>query len=120
VHVKEISLKMDKSEVISGELVGGKIHIGYTGRFDSIVINSQIENTSDIFSFVEIDEKKTNYQYARISILKSELKNNDIEFTVTTNHIPASPSVNAKFRVSVIQEHKEIASDVAYVKVIKY
>jgi hypothetical protein len=120
MHVKEISLKLDKSEVISGELVRGKIHIGYTGRFDSIVINSQIENTSDIFSFVEIDEKKTNYQYARISILKSELKNSNIEFTVTTNHIPASPSVKAKFRVSVIQEHKEIASDVAYVKVIKY
>lgn len=119
MDVKEISLKLDKNEVKAGELVRGKIHISFKGRFDTIVINSQIEDSSDIFTFVEIDEKKTNYQYARISILKSELKNSDIEFTVTTNHIPIDLSVNAKFRVSLIQEHKEIASDIAYLSVLK-
>ena len=119
MDVKEISLKLDKNEVIAGEPVKGKIYIGFKGRFDTIVINSQIENTSDIFSFVEIDGNKTNYQYARISILKSELKNSNIDFIVTTKHIPVNLSVNAKFRVSLIQEHKEIASDIAYLSLLK-
>ena len=42
-----------------------------------------------------------------------------LEFIATTKHVPASKFSNAKFRVTIIQEHKEIASDVTYIKIIK-
>ncbi len=40
--------------------------------------------------------------------------------TATTNHVPAEGEYSkVKFRVSIIQEHKEVASDIAYTKIIK-
>ena len=44
----DIVIIFDKNEVKSKEELNGIIKITYPGRFDSIVINSQIENTSDI------------------------------------------------------------------------
>ena len=113
----DIVISFDKTEVKSREEVNGVIKIGYSGRFDSIVINSQIENSNDIFTFTKIDDKKINHSYARIPILKQDIKNaNEIKFAVITEHIPNVVS-NVKFRASIIQEHKEVANHVAYVKV---
>jgi hypothetical protein len=95
--------------------------INYSGRFDSVVINSQIENSSDVFSYTSINGKNVKHPYARLSIFKSELAGRDtIDFTATTNHVPAKGEhTNVKFRVSIIQEHKEVVSDVAYLRIIK-
>ena len=98
----------------------GKVIISYPGRFDSIVVNSQIENSSDVFSYIDLNGKKIKHPYARLSIFKSELAGrNIIDFIATTNHVPAGEYSNVKFRVSIIQEHKEVGSDVAYSKIIK-
>ena len=40
-----------------------------------------------------------------------------LEFTAITQHTPATDCTNAKFRVAIIQEHKEVASDVTYIKI---
>ncbi|MDF0679756.1 MAG: hypothetical protein P0116_02195 [Candidatus Nitrosocosmicus sp.] len=48
--------------------------INYTGRFDSISINSQIEDSSDVFTYTEINGKKINHPYARLSIMKRTSK----------------------------------------------
>jgi len=51
-------------------------------------------------------------------ILKQDIKEgNEIEFTVITEHVPQEIS-NVKFRVSIIQEHKEVADDVAFLKIV--
>jgi hypothetical protein len=61
-----------------------------------------------------------NHPYARLSIFKVELGGkNPVEFVATTKHVPAGDHSNVKFRVSIIQEHKEVVSDVAYVKVVR-
>jgi hypothetical protein len=84
------------------------------------VINSQIENSNDIFNYTSVNGKKIIYPYARLSILKDELRNTKaLEFTAVTKHAPTSEDTTAKFRVAIIQEHKEVASDVAYVKITR-
>lgn len=117
---KQISIGLAENEITSGQDVRGTITIDYSGRWDSLVINSQIENSNDVFSYTELNGKKIKHPYARFSIFKSELGGkNIINFTAITNHIPADDHSKAKFRVSIIQEHKEVASDIAYAKIRK-
>ncbi len=118
---KDVSISLAESSVVAGNDLHGTVVINYSGRFDSVVINSQIENSSDVFSYTNINGKNVKHPYARLSIFKSELAGrNTIDFTATTNHVPAEGEhTNVKFRVSIIQEHKEVVSDVAYLRIVK-
>lgn len=116
---KNIDLQITEGKQTNGKKeIDGKIIINYTGRFDSISINSQIEDSSDIFTYTEIDEKKINHPYARLSIFKKDIQNpNIIRFKAFTNHNPKNIESNVKFRATLIQEHKEIASVIKYIRI---
>lgn len=117
---KQVSISLVESSVATGADLHGIVVINYPGRFDSLVINSQIENSSDVFSYTNFNGKKIRHPYARLSIFKAELGGRAIvEFTATTNHVPIGEHSNVKFRVSIIQEHKEVVSDIAYAKIVK-
>src|ERR671919_1197970 len=110
-----VAIEIVEKEIMSGQELHGKVDIIYTGRFDSIVINSQIENSSNIFNYTSVNGKKTNYQYARISIFKEDLQDKrKLEFTAFTLHEPRNNYTNSKFRVALVQEHKEVASALAF------
>jgi hypothetical protein len=114
----DVNIELAERGIVSGQEIHGTISVSYAGRFDSIVINSQIENSSDIFNYTSINGKKINHQYARLSIFKDDLRDkNKLEFTAVTSHNPRNSPTNAKFRVAVIQEHKEVASALAFVKI---
>ncbi len=116
----EISLSLAEKEVKAGQELHGTVTINYAGRWDSVVINSQIENSSDVFSYSLLNGKKIKHPYARLSIFKDELKGKTVvEFVSSTNHVPPGDYSNVKFRVTLIQEHKEIYSDITHIKVVK-
>ena len=117
--IKSIDLEIMKKGVDEKRIeVDGRIEINYTGRFDSISINSQIENSSDVFTYYELDDKKINHPYARLSIFKKEVKDPKlIKFKAFTEHTPKDSETNVKFRATLIQEHKEIASDIKFIKI---
>ena len=113
----DIKLQIVEQIIYPNEKIHGKIELNYDGRFDSVVINSQIENSNDIFNYIELDGKKINHPYARLSIFRKELGDrNIIEFTAITKHIPSTSSgfTRVKFRTSIIQEHKEIANYILF------
>ncbi len=115
---KQLSISLAEREVAAGQELHGTITINYAGRFDSVVINSQIENSSDVFSYINLNGKKINYPYARLSIFKADLGGRTvIEFTAMTKHVPSGDHSNVKFRASIIQEHKEVVSDVEHIKI---
>jgi len=118
---KNIDLQITEEKQIDGKKeIDGKIIINYTGRFDSISINSQIEDSSDIFTYTEIDGKKISHPYARLSVFKKDMQNpNLIRFKAFTDHNPKTMESNVKFRATLIQEHKEIASDIKFIKIKK-
>jgi hypothetical protein len=118
---KKIDLEIIEKGINGKKEVEGRIIINYTGRFDSISINSQIEDSSDVFTYIEMDDKKINHPYARLSVFKKEIQDpkKAIKFKAFTNHIPKNMESNVKFRVTLIQEHKEIASDVKFIKINK-
>jgi hypothetical protein len=114
-----VSIKLAENEIMPGQEIHGTININYTNRFDSVVINSQIEDSSDIFNYTSLNGKKINYQYARLSIFKSDLQDTKkLEFTAVTAHKPRDGYTNAKFRVSIVQEHKEVVSALAFIKIL--
>ena len=117
----DVSISLAENSIAAGNDLHGTVVINYRGRFDSIVVNSQIENSSDVFSYTSLNGKNIKHPYARLSIFKSELGGRDtINFTAITSHVPTEGEYsNVKFRVSIIQEHKEVASDIAYAKIIK-
>ena len=115
-----IFLDLKNKEINAGEELECIISINYTGRFDSISINSQIEDSSDVFTYTEINGKKINHPYARLSLMKKELQNpTNIRLKAITKHIPKSTESVVKLRATLIQEHKEIASDVKFIKIKK-
>lgn len=117
---KTLNLEFDEVIVRTGVELIGNISLNYEGRFDSISINSQIEDTSDVFTYTEIEGRKKNHPYARLSIMKKELKDpTNFQFKVITKHLPKGEFTNVKFRATLIQEHKEIASDVKFIKIKK-
>ena len=117
---KSIGLSITEKEVDGRKEVEREIIIDYYGRFDSLSINSQIEDSSDVFTYTEIDKKRINHPYARLSILKKDLQDPKIiKFKAFTNHSPKTAESNVKFRVTLIQEHKEIASKVKFIKIQK-
>src|SRR6185503_844247 len=117
---KNIFLDFKNKEINVGEELEGMITISYTGRFDSISINSQIEDSSDVFTYTEINGKKINHPYARLSIMKKELQNpSSIRLKAITKHVPNSTESVVKLRATLIQEHKEIASDIKFIKIKK-
>ncbi|MEO9362512.1 MAG: hypothetical protein ABI348_01305 [Nitrososphaera sp.] len=117
----EVAISLAEKEVAAGQELHGTVTINYVGRWDSVVINSQIENSSDVFTYSLLNGKKIKHPYARLSIFKDELKGKTVvEFVSSTNHVPAAGDyTSVKFRVTLIQEHKEIFSDIAYIKVVK-
>jgi len=115
-----IFLDFNNKEINAGEELECMITINYTGRFDSISINSQIEDSSDVFTYTEINGKKINHPYARLSIMKKELQNpSSIRLKAITKHVPNSTESVVKLRATLIQEHKEIASDIKFIKIKK-
>jgi len=117
---KQVVLSLAEDTIVAGQDLHGKVLINYSGRFDSLVINSQIENSNDVFSYTYLNGKKINHPYARLSTFKSELGGrNPIDFTATTKHVPTSGQSNVKFRVSLIQEHKEIFNDVVFIRIVE-
>jgi hypothetical protein len=84
------------------------------------VINAQIQNSNDNFNFISLNGRKINYPYSRLAIMKDDLENStSIEFVAKTGHVPIGIFSTAKFRATIIQEHKEIASDVRYIRLIR-
>jgi hypothetical protein len=118
--VKDISIKIMEKEISSGQDVHGSINLNYHGRYDSIIINSQIQNSNDVFNYTNINGKKINHPYARLSVFGNDIGDKrNLEFIANTKHVPSTDSSNVKFRVTIIQEHKEVASDIANIKIIK-
>ena len=115
-----IFLDFNNKEVSIGKELECIITINYTGRFDSISINSQIDDSSDVFTYTQINDKKINHPYARLSIMKKELQNpSSIRLKAITKHVPKNTESVVKFRATLIQEHKEIASDIKFIKIKK-
>jgi len=115
--MKDVELKLEKSNITPHTEIKGRIEVRYQGRYDGIVINTQILNSNQLIIYKSYNGKPISQNLSRLFISKDNMPENKAEFTATIEFKPSEPH-DVKFRVSIIQEHKEIESDILFAKLV--
>ncbi|HXW03077.1 MAG TPA: hypothetical protein VD651_02300 [Nitrosarchaeum sp.] len=113
--MKGIELKLDSAAILPHSEVKGYITVNYSGRYDGIVINTQILGSNELVVYRSYNGKKISQNVSRLFISKDSMPDNKAEFTVSIEFVPKEKH-DVKFRVSIIEQHKEIESDVVFAK----
>ena len=113
--MKDIELKLDNATIRPHSEVKGYITVNYLGRYDGIVINTQIVGSNELVVYRSQNGKKISQNVSRLFISKDNMPDNRAEFTASIEFEPKE-NHDVKFRVSIIEQHKEIENDVVFAK----
>ena len=111
--MKDIEISLDSKEIRPNSEIRGKITVNYTGKYDSVVLNTQILSSNELMLFTSCNGKKMNSLSARLFISKESMPENKADFTAVISFEPKQKH-EVKFRASIIEQHKEIESDVLF------
>lgn len=111
--MKDIELKLDSLEIHPNSEIKGTISVNYPGRYDGVVINTQILNSNELVIYKSYNGKSISKNVSRLFIGKDIMPENKAEFTAVIEFEPKEKH-EVKFRVSIIEQHKEIESDVVF------
>ncbi len=115
--MKDIELKLENMTFKRNETIRGKIQVNYSGRYDGIVVNTQILGSNQLIVYRSYNNKSISQNLSRLFINKNDMPQNSVEFTASIEFEPKETH-EIKFRASIIQEHKEIESDVVFGKLM--
>jgi len=115
--MKDIELKLENTTFKRSEIIKGKIQVNYSGRYDGVVVNAQILGSNQLIVYKSYNNKSISQNLSRLFINKNDMRQNSVEFTASIEFEPKEIH-EIKFRASIIQEHKEIESDVVFGKLI--
>ncbi len=113
--MKDVELRLESLNIKPHEIIKGKIQVNYPGRYDGIVVNTQILNSNQLIVYRSYNNKAISQNLSRLFINRNDIPKNRVEFTASIEFEPKETH-EVKFRVSIIQEHKEIESDVLFAK----
>lgn len=111
--MKDIQLKLDRTNITPHTEIKGQITVNYPGRYDGIVINTQILGSNELVVYRSSNNKKISQNVSRLFISKNDMPDNKAEFTASIEFEPKEIH-DVKFRVSIIEQHKEIESDIIF------
>ena len=113
-RMKEIQIIMDQNTAIVGSDITGTVTVNYDGRFDGIQVNTYVTGTSDQILFTNIDGKTTSL-LTRLYVSKDAIRDKrSFRFTARVEK-SSQKEARIRFRIAIIQEHKEIVSDTVFV-----
>jgi hypothetical protein len=115
--MKEIELKLENLTFKPHEIIKGKIQVNYSGRYDGVVVNAQILGSNQLIVYRSYNGKTISQNLSRLFINKNDMQQNSVEFTASIEFEPTEVH-EIKFRVSIIQEHKEIESVIVFGKLM--
>ncbi len=113
--MKDIELKLDEENIKPHSEITGHITVNYSGRYDGVVINTQILGSNELVVYRSSNEKKISQNVSRLFISKDNMPENKADFSISIEFEPKETH-EVKFRVSIIEQHKEIESVVLFVK----
>lgn len=113
--MKDIELKLDNNIIHPHREVKGRISVNYLGRYDGVVINTQIIGSNELVVYRSYNGNKISQNVSRLFISKDNMPDNKAEFSASIEFEPEK-SYDVKFRVSIIEQHKEIESDILFAK----
>ena len=113
--MKDLEFKLNLSDIHKDELIKGEISVSYPGRYDGVVINTQIFDSNEHIIYKSYNGKNISQNVSRLFINKDVMPENKAEFTAIINFEPKQEH-EIKFRVSIIEQHKEIESQIIFAK----
>ena len=113
--MKDIELKLDQTNIKPHSEITGYITVNYSGRYDGVVINTQILGSNELVVYRSYNEKKISQNVSRLFISKDNMPDNKAKFSVSIEFEPKEEH-EVKFRVSIIEQHKEIESALLFAK----
>ena len=113
--MKDIEFKLNSIDIHPNSEIIGTISVSYPGRYDGVVVNTTILDSNEHIIYKSYNEKKISQNVSRLFINKDVMPKNEVEFTAIINFEP-SQEHEVKFRVSIIEQHKEIESQIIFAK----
>ena len=113
--MKDLEFKLNSIEIHPDSEIKGSIVVSYPGRYDGVVINTTILDSNEHIIYKSYNEKKISQNVSRLFINKDVMPEDKAEFTAIINFQP-NQEHEVKFRVSIIEQHKEIESQIIFAK----
>lgn len=119
IYMKDIDFRLDTTEIHPNSEIVGTISVSYPGRYDGVVINTQILDSNEHIVYKSYNGKKISQNVSRLFIGKDIMPENTAKFTALINFEPKQKEHEVKFRASVIEQHKEIESQIIFARYSK-
>ena len=113
--MKDMEFKLNSKDIHPNSEIKGTISVSYPGRYDGVVINTTILDSNEHIIYKSYNGKNISQNVSRLFINKDTMPENKAEFTATIEFEPKQEH-EVKFRVSIIEQHKEIESKIIFAK----
>ena len=113
--MKYIELKLNNENIKPRVEIKGYITVNFPGRYDGVVVNIQILDSNNLVVYKSYNNKQISQNVSRLFISKDGMPDDKAEFTAIIDFIPEQ-SHDVKFRVSIIEQHKEVESEQLFAK----
>ena len=113
--MKDLEFKLNATDICPNSEIKGTILVSYPGRYDGVVVNTTISDSNEHIIYKSYNGKKISQNVSRLFISKEVMPENKAEFTAIINFQP-NQEYEVKFRVSIIEQHKEIESQIIFAK----
>ncbi|NND86785.1 MAG: hypothetical protein HKM23_05615 [Nitrosopumilus sp.] len=113
--MKDIDFKLNSTEIHPNSEIKGIISVSYPGIYDGVVINTQISDSNEHIIYKSYNGKKISQNVSRLFINKDSMAENTVEFSALIAFEPKQEH-EIKFRASIIEQHKEIESQIIFAK----
>jgi len=113
--VKDLEFELNSTDIHPNSEIIGTVSVSYPGRYDGVVINTTILDSNEHIIYKSYNGKKISQNVSRLFINKDVMPEHKAEFLATINFEPKQEH-EIKFRVSIIEQHKEIESKIIFAK----
>ena len=113
--MKDIKFQLNSIEIRPNYEIKGTILVSYPGRYDGVVINTQILDSNEHIVYKSYNGKNISQNVSRLFISRDIMPENKAEFTALIKFEPKQEH-EIKFRASIIEQHKEIESQIIFAK----
>ena len=113
--MKDIEFKLDTTDIHPDSEIRGTITVSYPGRYDGVVINTLILDSNEHIIYKSYNGKNISQNVSRLFISRDVMPENKAEFTALIEFEPKQEH-EIKFRASIIEQHKEIESQIIFAR----
>ena len=113
--MKDVEFKLNSTDIHPNSEIKGTISVSYPGRYYGVVINTQISDSNKHIVYKSYNGKIISHTVSRLFITKDVMPENKAEFLALIKFEPKQEH-EIKFRASIIEQHKEIESQIIFAK----